>query len=155
VLDKFLESPITRGLTVKDICVDSKGRRNKVEKLAHELQLEALGGKSRVIDKRSWDTFSYFLLMAHNVWAHIHATQEANRLYDEGLVPSMLVDENYERIFFRDIIDEIIGCADSDKAFKLIDEYSRFWTSIIGSRGMTGKRAVNSLTQFDNLFKEI
>ena len=155
VLDKFLESPVTQGLTVKDICVDSEGRRNKVEKLAHEERLEALGGKSRIIDKRSWDTFSYFLLMAHNVWAHIHATQEANRLYDEGVVPSMLIYEKHERIAFKDIIDEIISCADSDKAFKLIDEHSRFWTSIIGSRGMTGKRATNALTQFDNLFKEI
>ena len=62
--------------------------------------------------------------------------------------------EKHERIAFKDIINEIISCADSDKAFKLIDEHSRLWTSIIGSRGMTGKRAVNSLTQFDNLFTE-
>jgi len=138
-LHTFLESPITQGLTAKDICTYAKGDLNKIGREG----------------KTSWDTFSYFLLMAHNVWAHIYATQEANRLYDEGVIPSVLIYEKHDRVVFKDIIDEIISCADSDKAFKLIDEHSRFWTSIIGSRGMTGKRATNALTQFDNLFKEI
>jgi hypothetical protein len=138
-LHTFLESPVTQGLTAKDICAYAKGDLNKIGREG----------------KTSWDTFSYFLLMAHNVWMHIYATQEANRKYDEGMIPSTLVYEKHERVVFNDIIDEIISCADSDKAFKLIDEHSRFWTDIIGSRGMTGKRSTNALTQFDNLFKEI
>ena len=32
--------------------------------------------------KSSWDSLSYVLIMAHNVYQHIDAVQEANRLAD-------------------------------------------------------------------------
>ena len=36
----------------------------------------------------------------------------------------------------------------------VIEEFSRFWMSIIGTRGATGKKTVNASTQFSNLFEE-
>jgi hypothetical protein len=45
------------------------------------------------VSKTSWDSFSYAIMMGHNVWMHINAVQEANRQYDAGKCPNMLVDE--------------------------------------------------------------
>jgi|GEM_PF-898835 len=58
--------PIMDRLTTGDICVMGPGDKNK-------------HGKE---GKTSWDTTSYALIMAHNVYNHIHAVQEINRLAD-------------------------------------------------------------------------
>jgi hypothetical protein len=134
----FLDSPVTNGLLANDICKYAPGDLNKV------------GNEG----KTSWDSFSYCLLMAHNVWTHIYATQEANRQYENGIVPKMLVSDNFQRLEFNKVVDEIIGCADSDKALDLIKEYNKFWMSIIGTRGATGKKTVNATTKFNELFTE-
>ena len=62
----FLDSPITEQLEAKDICIYAPGDLNKVGKEG----------------KTSWDSFSYAIQMGHNVWSHINAVQEANRLAD-------------------------------------------------------------------------
>jgi len=36
----------------------------------------------------------------------------------------------------------------------VIEHYSKFWMSIIGTRGATGKKTVNSSTMFNSLFDE-
>jgi len=59
-------SPINDRLTVGDICVLGPNDKNKHDK----------------IGKTSWDTTSYALVMAHNVYNHTHAVQEINRLAD-------------------------------------------------------------------------
>ena len=66
----------------------------------------------------------------------------------------MLVSDNFQRLEFNKVVDEIIGCADSDKALDLIKEYNKFWMSIIGTRGATGKKTVNATTKFNELFTE-
>jgi hypothetical protein len=99
--------------------------------------------------------------MGHNVWTHIHAVQEANRRYDAGLVPGMLVAtssdkksfRSYDRGFFRDIVDDIFATSDRGKAEELVEHYNRYWLSIIGTRGATGKKSVNSSTMFKTLFE--
>ena len=73
----FLDSPISNGLTAKDICIYGPGDLNKIGKEG----------------KTSWDSFSYGIMMGHNVWMHINAVQEANRQYDNGIIPKMLVEE--------------------------------------------------------------
>jgi hypothetical protein len=60
------QSPIMDRLTTGDVCVMGPGDLNK-------------HGKE---GKTSWDTTSYALIMAHNVYNHIHAVQEINRLAD-------------------------------------------------------------------------
>ena len=81
------------------------------------------------------------------------AVQEANRKYDAGVVPNMLVQERFDQVFFRDVVNEIFATDDRDKALKLIDEHSRFWTEIPGnaSRGKTGKKSINSRSAISNL----
>jgi hypothetical protein len=93
--------------------------------------------------------------MGHNVWSHINAVQEANREYDAGIVPAMLVEESFDRLFFRDVVEAIFATDKRDEAEAVIEEFSRFWMSIIGTRGATGKKTVNASTQFANLFEEV
>jgi len=145
IFDSFLESPISERLKAKDVCIYAPGDLNK------------LGKEGRT----SWDSFSYTLQMGHNVWTHLYAVQEANRQYDAGLYPEMLVAttsnkkafRTYDRNFFRDIVDDIFATSDRDKAEELIEHYNRYWMSIIGTRGAVGKKTVNSKTQFFNLFE--
>jgi hypothetical protein len=134
----FKDSPITRNCEMKDICIYKPGDLNK-------------NGKE---GKTSWDSFSYTLMMGHNVWQHINAVQEANRQYDQGKYPAMLIQETFDRYTFRDIVDAIFGAPDRETALAVVEEYSRFWMSIIGTRGATGKKTVNASTMFNNLFEE-
>ena len=134
----FLNSPITDGLTAKDICIYGPGDLNK-------------NGKE---GKTSWDSFSYAVMMGHNVWMHINAVQEANRQYDAGKIPNMLVQETFDTVMFRDIVEAIFATDDREVADAIIEEYSRYWMSIIGTRGATGKKTVNATTQFNNLFED-
>jgi len=135
----FKDSPITNGLQAKDVCIYGPGDLNKIGKEG----------------KTSWDSFSYAIQMAHNVWSHIDAVQEANRQYDSGTYPAMLVDESFDRLFFRDVVEAIFATDSRDEANAVIEEFSRFWMSIIGTRGATGKKTVNASTQFANLFEEV
>ena len=60
------QGPIMERLTTADMCVMGPGDLNK-------------HGKE---GKTSWDTTTYALVMAHNVYNHIQAVQEINRLAD-------------------------------------------------------------------------
>jgi len=132
----FLDSPVTKELTAKDICIYAPGDLNKIGKEG----------------KTSWDSFSYAIQMGHNVWSHINAVQEANRQYDNGVIPAMLVQESFDRLFFRDVVEEIFATDDKEKALKLVEDHSRFYMAIPGTRGAVGKKTVNSSTFFDALF---
>jgi hypothetical protein len=138
IFDNFLDSAVSKRLMLKDITCYKPGDLNK------------MGNEG----KTSWDSFSYTLQMAHNVWTHISAVQEANRKYDAGLNPKMLVEEKFDRIAFKDIVNAIFATSSRDEANMVIEEFSRFWMSIIGTRGATGKKTVNASTQFSNLFEE-
>lgn len=132
----FLEGPVSKMLGVKDVCIYKPGDLNK-------------NGKE---GKTSWDSFSYCLQMAHNVWAHLNAVQTANEKYDQGIVPGMLVDDRHDEVFARDLIDQIFSLQDRDKSLQLIEDYSRFWMRVVGTRGFTGKKTMNSHTAFNSLF---
>jgi hypothetical protein len=133
----FTESPISQRCTIKDICIYKPGDLNKINKEG----------------KTSWDSFSYAIQMGHNVWSHLTAVQEANRQYDLGLTPRMLVQETFDRVYFRDVVDAIFATSDKGTALAIIDEFSKFWMSIIGTRGATGKKTVNASTMFNSLFE--
>ena len=135
----FMDSPITTGLTAKDICIYGPGDLNKIGKEG----------------KTSWDSFSYAIMMGHNVWMHINAVQEANRQYDNGVIPNMLVQEQFDRVLFRDVVEAIFATDKKDEAEAVIAEFSRYWDTIIGTRGNTGKRITNADTHFKNLFQEV
>ena len=140
----FDESPISLRLQMKDICIYKPGDLNKIGKEG----------------KTSWDSFSYALLMGHNVWMHIESVQRANREYDSGSYPYMMKHDipSGEGEFFRDIIDRIFSEPDRDKALAIINEnkYSSangYWNQIIGTRGFKGKKATSSRPMFDMLFE--
>lgn len=134
----FLESPVSKNLKISDVCYYGPGDLNKLGKEG----------------KTSWDSFSYALLMSHNVWTHIHAVQQANREYDAGKLPGMLVQETFDQVMFRDVVEAIFATDNRDIANAVIEEYNKFWMSIIGTRGATGKKTVNAQTQFTSLFEE-
>jgi len=139
IYENWMPSPITQLMKVNDICVYKPGDVNKIGKEG----------------KTSWDTFSYALLMNHNIYTHVRSVQETNRLYDEGKYPYQLVDDNFEQTEVKDVIKRIFELDDKDKQMKLIEDHSRLWMRVVGSRGAIGKKTVNASSQFYSLFEEV
>ena len=135
IFKNFESSPVIDQVEIKDVCIYKPGDLNKVGKEG----------------RTSWDSFSYAIQMGHNVWAHINAVQEANRQYDLGKIPDMLVDERHDRLYYKDIVEAIFATSDKGTADAIVEEYSSYWMSIIGTRGATGKRTLNSHTKADEL----
>jgi hypothetical protein len=136
----FNDSPISARCMIKDVCIYKPGDLNK-------------NGKE---GRTSWDSFSYAIQMGHNVWMHINAVQEANRQYDQGIIPNMMAfDTVYDRKYFRDVVDRIFSTNDQNEALAIIEDFNKFWISIIGTRGATGKKTVNSSTMFNKNFELI
>ena len=134
----FIDSPIMQRTEISDICHYAPGMLNKI-------------GKS---GRTSWDSFSYAILMAHNIYCHILAVQEGNRRYDQGIIPAMLVDERTTSTYFHDIVEDVFSAKSRDKALALVDKYDSYYTRIIGSsaNGFLGKKAVNASTYFNKYF---
>ena len=65
----FAHSPIMERLTAGDICCMAEGDLDR-------------NGKAKGADSTSWDTNTYMYYMAHSVYNHLTAVQEANRLAD-------------------------------------------------------------------------
>ena len=135
--DVFEDSPISEKLMIKDICVYAPGDKNKIGKEG----------------KTSWDSFSYTLMMAHNVWQHINAVQEANRQYDAGVYPP-LHKVNVLKLRFRDIINQVFDEPDYEKRLQIIEDNKGVWRSIPGARGMGGKNptTTNEVTSNPDMF---
>lgn len=132
----FEDSPISCNLLIRDICYYKPGDLNKIGKEG----------------RTSWDSFSYALLMGHNVWTHIEAVQRANRLYDQGICPDMMVHPTNSDYDVRKVIDRIFAARDRSKSLAIIDDHAKVWERVVGTRGFTGKRAVNAHTMFNSLF---
>ena len=135
-LPLFENSPVMDQIKTNDICVYGPGDLNKF-------------GKS---NKTSWDSFSYGIMMAHNIWHHISAVQEANRQYDLGNCPKMLVAENFKRVYFRDIVNAIFASTNKGVALDILEDHDSFFKQIIGTRGASGKNATNAFSKFEELF---
>ena len=132
----FEDSPISARMKISDVCIYKPGDLNKIGKEG----------------KTSWDSFSYALLMGHNVWTHIEAVQRANRLYDQGIYPDMMVHPTNSDFDVRKIIDRIFAAGDRQKSLTIINDHAKVWERVVGTRGFTGKRAVNAHSQFNALF---
>jgi hypothetical protein len=137
LINHFDESPISQQLQMKDVCIYKPGDLNKIGKEG----------------KTSWDSFSYALLMGHNVWMHIESVQRANRAYDNGSWPAMMWNQNGDHARFKDIVDAIFAAADRAEAEAIIEHYDRYWMDIVGTRGFKGKKAKNAMSMFNNLFE--
>ena len=102
--------------------------------------------------KTSWDTLSYTLIQAHNVYQHIYAVQEANRRYEQGILPSMVFDHKHTGITFGQLVDEIFSLKDRQKSLDLIQQYSKFWEQMKAGQGFSGSKTVNAHTNYVELF---
>jgi hypothetical protein len=67
----------------------------------------------------------------------------------------MLVDEKFQRIYFKDLVDAIFSTNDRAVAESIVEEYSKFWMAIPGTRGAIGKKTVNANTSYFKLFDEV
>ena len=139
LVDTFEDSPISQHLQMKDICYYKPGDLNKIGKEG----------------KTSWDSFSYALLMGHNVWLHLESVQRANREFDAGNRPRMMWDTNGDHTRFEDIVEAIFATPDRAEAEAIIEQYDRYWMDIVGTRGFKGKKAKNAHTQFNSLFETV
>jgi hypothetical protein len=137
LVNHFDESPISQHLTMKDICIYKPGDLNKIGKEG----------------KTSWDSFSYALLMGHNVWTHLESVQRANREYDSGTKwPRMLWNEKGDHARFHDIVEAIFAAPTKQDSMDIIEHYNNYWMDVVGTRGFKGKKAMNARTQFNALF---
>jgi len=134
----FTDSPVTDIMLMKDLCYRGQG----------------FIGQHGKETKTSWDTLSYTLLQSHNVYQHISAVQEANRRYEQGVVPKMIVHKFEGDRFFTDLVDEIFSKKTKQESLDLIDYHSNYWKQFqSGSQGISGKKTVNAMTMFDQLFE--
>jgi hypothetical protein len=137
IYPRWEDSPISDLLKMKDICIYKPGDLNKIGKEG----------------KTSWDSFSYALLMGHNVWMHLTAVQEANRRFDAGEHPAMMRRSTGDYAKFEDIVEAIFAAPDRETAEAIIEMYDTYWMEIVGTRGFKGKKTKNARTQFNALFE--
>jgi hypothetical protein len=126
--DDFLRNPVSERIGVKDICVRD-----------HNYPTDS---------KTSWDTPSYILIMANNVWQQINAVQEANRRIDAGVHCKFLIDERFTKISFNDVAEQVFNAKTKEDALKVIDKYAFFLQQI----PLSGQAKMSAGAQFDNLF---
>jgi hypothetical protein len=136
IYPRWQDSPISDMLQMKDICIYKPGDLNKIGKEG----------------KTSWDSFSYALLMGHNVYMHITAVQEANRRFDAGEHPAMMRYSAPTHELFEDIVERIFAAPTREEAEAIIESYDKYWMEIVGTRGFKGKKAKNANTMFNSLF---
>jgi hypothetical protein len=132
----FEDSPLSSRLKISDVCYYQPGMLNKIGKEG----------------KTSWDSFSYALLMGHNVWTHIESVQRANRAFDSGICPDMMVNPINPDLDVARVIDRVFAARDRQKSLQIIVDHAKIWERVVGTRGFTGKRAVNAHSQYNSLF---
>jgi hypothetical protein len=162
IYNNWEDSPLSNLFKMKDICIYKPGVAKPGVTLTPEnFQDPTLydvlpdQNKNGKWGKTSWDSFSYALLMGHNVWMHLTAVQEANRRFDAGSRPAMMQYSQGDYAKFEDIVDRIFSASTKEDSLAEIKKYggdTGYWTEIVGTRGAKGKKAVNARTQFNALF---
>jgi len=159
IYPRWQDSPISEMLQMKDICIYKPGVPKPgvviTEENFRDPDLYTVlpdVNKNGKWGKTSWDSFSYALLMGHNVWMHLTAVQEANQRFDSGEHPAMMQQDGGTYSRFEDIVESIFAAPDRATAMSIVDSYSNYWMQIVGTRGFKGKKAMNARTQFNALF---
>jgi len=132
------ESEIGRRLNIGDICWYAPGDLNKIGKEG----------------KTSWDSFSYALMMGHNVYQHIVAVQRAQQLMDieiaetrnkidwrrwKKVKDSDTSDEYSDWVprnilYFNNFVEKLFETKTKLEAFDMIDQARPFLKSLEGAR---------------------
>jgi hypothetical protein len=161
IYPRWQNSPVSDLLRMKDICIYKAGVPKSTLAEPFDPQnpdhYDVLPDVNKVgkWGKTSWDSFSYALLMGHNVYQHITAVQEANRRFDAGEYPAMMRYSGPGHDRFQDIVEEIFAAPDRAASEAIIEKYDKYWMEIVGTRGFSGKRAKNSMTMFNALFEAV
>jgi len=136
---KFDESPISLRMQGKDVCIYKPGDLNRIGKEG----------------KTSWDVLSYVFQMGHNVFAHVDSVQRAIESYlKNDKYPKQLIDERFELITTKDLVDKIFAASTREEAKSIIQHNTKFWGKLSGSRGFKGNKTTNATTKFAELFTE-
>lgn len=177
------ESEIGRRLTMGDIAyynlgvrktdaelgLDSKGQQIKFDHLNpdHYNEVPKLNKLGKIPNKTSWDSFSYALMMSHNVYCHIAAVQRANQLVDiertrfkpdwrhwvklsakdSGDEFSEWVPRNI--LYFDRFVEELFNTSTKKEAFDMIERALPFLKALEGARLRGGP----DQNHFSNLFE--
>ena len=159
IYPRWEDSPISNMLKMKDICIYNAGVPKAGVTITEEnfrdpelYDVLPSMNKNGKWGKTSWDSFSYALLMGHNVWMHLTAVQEANRRFDAGKHPAMMQRDGGDYAKFADIVEAIFAAPDRTSAEAIIEHYDSYWMEIVGTRGFKGKKTKNARTQFNALF---
>jgi hypothetical protein len=159
IYPRWEDSPISNMLKMKDICIYNAGVPKAGVTITEEnfrdpelYDVLPSMNKNGKWGKTSWDSFSYALLMGHNVWMHLTAVQEANRRFDAGEHPAMMQRDGGDYAKFADIVEAIFAAPDRASAEAIIEHYDSYWMEIVGTRGFKGKKTKNARTQFNALF---
>ena len=126
--------PIMERLVAGDICCMEEGDLDR-------------NNKAKTKESTSWDTQSYLYYMAHSVYNHITAVQEANRLadmekYRANVHYSDWINDKtnkgtnefspyvpYSVVYFDSFVQEVLDPA-CPNPYELIDKYSKFLEEI-------------------------
>lgn len=152
------ESEVGRRLTMGDICHYAPGMLNKIGKEG----------------KTSWDSFSYALMMSHNVYCHIVAVQRANQLTDiektrfspDWREFTRLTEKEINKdcpsdwvpreiLYFDRFVTELFETKNKNEAFEMIQKGSVFLKSLEGARlrGGIADNLINEIITFDTVTK--
>lgn len=162
IYPRWQNSPVSDLLHMKDICIYRPGvprpgvvidEKNFQDPNMYDVLPDT--NKNGKWGKTSWDSFSYCLLMAHNVWMHLTAVQEANRRFDAGEHPAMMRRSGGDYAYFEDIVEAIFSSPDRATAEAIIESYDTYWMEIVGTRGFKGKKTKNANTKFNELFDAV
>jgi len=124
----MLRNPVTDRIKVNDICLR--------------------GGEEWKDATTSWDTQSYVMVMANNLWQQINAVQEANRKIDAGVLCKFLIDERFTKITFNDVAEKVFEQKTKEDALKVIEQYTPFLQNI----PLTGQAKTSADEKFEELF---
>ena len=146
------KSAIGDRLTMGDVCAYGQGDLNKNNKEG----------------KTSWDSFSYVLMMAHNVYNHTRAVQIANDMNDiEKIKHKPTVDGWYKTrasdntgelsdfvprniLYFNTFVEQVFT---SEKPMELINANKSFLADIRGTRWQTSTGGGKGTNNFSSLFE--
>ena len=138
-------SPVGERMTMGDLCYYAPGMLNKLGKEG----------------KTSWDSFSYFLMMGHNVYQHIESVQRANALADSAGIIAQLNPHDWHKVKKgQDEYSEWVPrnvlymCALVDKVFSSQTPYSELDKAQSLLADFNGKKTLkSSVAVFDDLFE--
>ena len=173
------ESEFGRRLTLGDIAYYDVGVPKTQQELGegvkfdhlnpdHYTVVPKLNKLGKIPNKTSWDSFSYALMMGHNVYCHIAAVQRAQHLMDIEIAKTKdkLTWKHWKKVkandmsdeysdwvprnilYFNSFIEDLFNTKTKDEAFEMIEQAGPFLRSLEGAR-LQGGPAANT---FGNLF---